>query len=63
MTRNAALVVAADAPADLVEVVGALCWIATAAHFLGDSQRRDEAVHAAGEVARDRRLVDFTDPA
>jgi hypothetical protein len=63
MARNAALVVPGDVPADLVEVVGALCWIATAAHFLGDNQRRDDAVQAAGEVARDRRPVDVTDPA
>ncbi|HLK90559.1 MAG TPA: hypothetical protein VKZ18_11730 [Polyangia bacterium] len=50
----AALTARADVHADLVEVVGELCWIATVAHYTGDCRRRDEVVDLAGELAAQR---------
>jgi hypothetical protein len=57
MTLDTALALLADIRADLVEVVGELCWVATVAHAVGDRQRRDEAIDMAGELAAERRTT------
>jgi len=59
MTLTTALALLADVRADLVEMVGELCWIATVAHALGDSRRRDEAIDMAGELAAERQTADL----
>jgi len=46
-----------DVHADLPEVIGELCWLASAAHAVGDCRRRDEVVDLAGELAAERRTV------
>lgn len=56
MTSATALTVL-DAHADLAELVGELCWIASVAHAVGDCRRRDEAIDMAGDVAAERRTV------
>ena len=57
MRLDTALALLADIRADLVEVVGELCWVATIAHAVGDRQRRDEAIDMAGELAAERRTT------
>jgi len=47
----------ADLHADLAELVGELCWLATVAHVVGDCGRRDDAIDVAGELAAERRTV------
>ena len=59
MTLPTALALLADVRADLVELVGQLCWIATVAHAVGDCRRRDEAIEMAGELAAERRTADL----
>ncbi len=56
MTLATALALLSDVHADLVEMVGELCWIATVAHAVGDCRRRDEAIDMAGELTEERRL-------
>lgn len=57
MNLGCALALLADVRADLVELVGELCWIATVAHAVGDGHRRDEAIDMAGELAAERQTV------
>jgi hypothetical protein len=54
MAPTTALAIAADLHADLVEVVGELCWLAAVAHAVGDCRRRDEVIDLAGELAAER---------
>jgi hypothetical protein len=54
MSLATALTALADVPADLAELIGELCWLATAAHVVGDGRRRDEVVDLAGELAAER---------
>jgi hypothetical protein len=57
MNLAAALTAVADVHADLPEVIGELCWLASAAHAVGDRRRRDEVVDLAGELAAERQTV------
>jgi hypothetical protein len=57
MTLSTALALLTDVHADLAELIGELCWLASAADALGDSQRRDEVIELAGELAEERRAV------
>lgn len=59
MTLDNALALLADVRADLVELVGELCWLASIAHAVGDCRRRDEAIDMAGELAAERRTTDL----
>jgi hypothetical protein len=57
MTRAASLTVVTDVHADLPEVIGELCWLASAAHAVGDRRRRDEVLDLASELAAERRML------
>jgi hypothetical protein len=50
-----ALLVRARARADLDDVVKTLCALASAAHALGQRERRDDSIDAAADLLRERR--------